>query len=419
MPRRPSIPAYRCHKQSGQAVVTLPTPTGQRRDVLLGPYGSPESRKEYARVIAEWEANGRFVPQPAPSAAPSSGNLTVAELLLRYFTWAQQHYGDAGSHDGELANLKRAARPLRELYAHTPAREFGPLALRTLQQHLVEAGLCRKQVNARINRLRRIFKWAVSYELLPPAVSEALRSVGGLQKGRSGAPDHEPVKPVAVEHVEATLPFLPDPVAAMVRLQLLTGCRAGEVMVMRAVDLDTSGPIWVYRPHSHKNRHRGLDRIIFLGPQAQAVVKPFLTTDLHAYLFSPKRYVEELRAKRAAARKTKRTPSELARKRKENPKRKPAERYDRRSYRQAVLRGVEKANAERSRADQERQPGLRLPPIPPWSPLQLRHTAATRLRAKYGLEAAKVILGHTRVETSQIYAEADQTKAQRIMGEVG
>lgn len=55
----------------------------------------------------------------------------------------------------------------------------------------------------------------------------------------------------------------------MTRLQSLTGMRAGEVMAMRGVALNTSGPVWVYTPRHHKNRHRGLDRIIHLGPKAQ------------------------------------------------------------------------------------------------------------------------------------------------------
>ena len=57
--------------------------------------------------------------------------------------------------------------------------------------------------------------------------------------------------------------------------------------------------------------------------------------------------------------------------------------------------------------------------VPHWSPLQLRHTAATAIRAKYGVEAAKVILGHTKVETTQIYAERDLGKAREIMAEIG
>ena len=79
----------------------------------------------------------------------------------------------------------------------------------------------------------------------------------------------------------------------------------------------------------------------------------------------------------------------------------PAERYNRRSYRVAIVRACREAD------------------VPAWSPLQLRHTAATLIRAKYGLEAAKAILGHTRVETSQIYAERDLGRAAEIMKEIG
>jgi hypothetical protein len=41
MPRTASIPTYRLHRQSGQAVVTLRDAVGLRRDVLLGRYNTP------------------------------------------------------------------------------------------------------------------------------------------------------------------------------------------------------------------------------------------------------------------------------------------------------------------------------------------------------------------------------------------
>jgi integrase len=187
----------------------------------------------------------------------------------------------------------------------------------------------------------------------------------------------------------------------MVQVQLATGCRPGEVVIMRATDLNMAGSVWEYRPASHKNKHRGKDRVIYLGPPAQEVVKPFLTTNLEAYLFSPRRYFEEMRAHRTAKRKFKRTPNRLKRKRKAKPRRQPGERYDRNSYANAVARACRKAG------------------VPELRPLQLRHTAATLIRAKYGIEAAKVILGHTKIETSQIYAERDLAKAQQIMAEIG
>ena len=50
---------------------------------------------------------------------------------------------------------------------------------------------------------------------------------------------------------------------------------------------------------------------------------------------------------------------------------------------------------------------------------QLRHNAATRLRREFGIEVARVILGHGRLETTEIYAEVDREKAIAAMSRVG
>src|SRR5262245_33135805 len=91
MPHRNHVPTYRLHKQSGQAIVTLSDGLGCRRDVLLGKFGTPESRAEYARVLAEWEANGRR-PPVSPSAMP---DITINELILRFWPHAEMHYRHA------------------------------------------------------------------------------------------------------------------------------------------------------------------------------------------------------------------------------------------------------------------------------------------------------------------------------------
>src|SRR5947208_12613140 len=93
MSRPLKIPSYRLHKQSGQAVVTLADGLGSRRDVLLGRYGTPESRAEYARVIAEWEANGRRLANPSTA---TGSDLSMNELLLGYWNHAQDYYRKNG-----------------------------------------------------------------------------------------------------------------------------------------------------------------------------------------------------------------------------------------------------------------------------------------------------------------------------------
>src|SRR5262245_61635808 len=151
--RKGSPPSYRLHKQSGQAIVSLPLGNGTYRDVLLGPYDTNESRTEYARVLAEWEAGCGLVAPTSPAR-----DLTVAELILAYWRWAEQHYvDDQGGPAQELDNVHLALRPLNRLYGDTPATAFGPLALRAIQADLCKS-LARKTVNARIDRIRRVFK---------------------------------------------------------------------------------------------------------------------------------------------------------------------------------------------------------------------------------------------------------------------
>ena len=60
-----------------------------------------------------------------------------------------------------------------------------------------------------------MFKWGVSEELISPSVYPALCAVPGLRKGRSGARESAPVKPVSEELVQALKPFVNRQVWAM------------------------------------------------------------------------------------------------------------------------------------------------------------------------------------------------------------
>jgi integrase len=387
------VPSYRLHKPSGQAVVTL-----SGRDHYLGRHGSPESKAEYDRLIAEYLASRRQHPdrQGQPHA------FTIDAMILAVWKEAELHYRHPdGTPTGELDNLRDALRPLRRLYGHTPAADFGPLALRAVRDEMIRAGLCRTTVNARVNRVRRAFRWAASLELIPAAVPHALATVPGLQRGRCDALESEGVKPVDWAHVDATLPHLPRPVAAMVLVMRYSNCRAEDAVVMRGCDLKVDGDVWAYTPASHKNAWRSHERVIYLGPQAQAVIRPFLRTDLGAYLFSPGEALEEHHARRRAQRKSKRTPSELRKQRKQMPKWVPRSRYDVNSVQQAVRRACRRAG------------------VPEWSLLELRHTRATEVRERYGVEGAAAAMGHRRVETTQIYAEMNERLSQDIAREIG
>ena len=422
--RHRKIPDYTRHKATGQAVVRL-----DGRDVYLGKHNTPASREKYDRTIAEW-LTARRIASPAPlstgtDAQPSP--LTVNELILAFWKHAQDHYRSPdGEPTGELVNIKAALRPLRQLYGTTPAAEFGPLGLRSVRQSMIAAGLMRTTINARVNRVRRAFRWAVSMELIPPTILPALKAVDGLLKGRTKAREPEPVDPVSKAVVDQTLPYLSGPVAGLVQLQQLTGMRPGEACAVRGRDLEFGDPTGTYRPASHKTAWKGKGRAVVLGPRAQELLRSFVKTDPAECLFDPRDAVAEHHAARTARRKSKPTPSELA-KRKADPGRNHARRYTRLTYRNAVSRACDKAfphpelsaipraklTADQAAELREWRKSHR------WRPNQLRHTVATEVRARYGLEASQTVLGHSRADVTQIYAERDVTKAREVMAQMG
>ena len=184
--------------------------------------------------------------------------------------------------------LRLSFRLLRELYGHTLASEFGPLALKTVRQAMIDAKLSRTEINRRVGRIVRAVKWAVENERVAASVHHGLKAVAGLKKGRTEAKELDPVKPVPEAHVEAVRPFVARQVWAMIELQRLTGMRPGEVCQMRTCDIDVAGKVWSYVPPRHKTEHHGRKREIPIGPRAQAILRPWLKSDPTAYLFSPR-----------------------------------------------------------------------------------------------------------------------------------
>src|SRR5262249_40620638 len=152
---------------------------------------------------------------------------------------------------------------------------------------MIDAGRSRKLINKDVDRIRQMFGWAVENELLPVAVSQALREVQGLRKGRSAARETTPVEPVSEGLVGAVLPHLAPQVAAMIQLQHLCGARPQEVVSIRPCEITIAGDIRLYQPRSHKTEHLDRDKVIVLGPKAQAILRPWLERVSGAYCFVP------------------------------------------------------------------------------------------------------------------------------------
>ena len=314
-------PSYRLHKATGQAVVTL-----NGREIYLGKHGTKASKAAYDRKLAEWLAGGRRL--------PGGTTVTVAGVIKVYWPFAEKHYRRLdGTPTNEINEVKASIRPLNHLYGTLPAASFGPLALKAIRQLMIDGyehpkyghqvPLSRGVINHRLARIKRMFRWAVENELVSGSVYHALTAVRGLQRGRSEAREAPGVHPVARAVVEDTLPLFWPTMRDMVRLQLETGMRPGELVTMRGCDIDMTGKTWLYSPPQHKNLHHGHGRAIAIGPRAQEIIQRHLTMNTGAILFSPRAVMEEKAVALRAKRKTKVQPSQQNR-RKKNPKKRPA-----------------------------------------------------------------------------------------------
>lgn len=98
--------------------------------------------------------------------------------------------------------------------------------------------------------------------------------------------------------------------------------------------------------------------------------------------------------------------SEKQRVRKSHFLKKLRPRYDKNSYRRAMLYAIAAA----------RRVGVN---VPDFHPHQIRHTVATQVTKEYGIEAAKVLLGHRNLKVTEGYAELEKASAIKAASELG
>ena len=264
-----------------------------------------------------------------------------------------------------LRMLRQAKINYHGLIVHVATAEAeaaGPAMITGLQNWMQNQGnLCRRTINDRIAWIKRAFRWAAENEYIPPEIVSRLEVARSLKAGRCKAPEGQGVKPVDWQTVQNTINHCPQKLATMITVHWFTGMRPGEVVKMRKSEIDQSGEIWIYKPKEHKNAYRGQQRFVPLGEHAKAALLPWWMKTKSDLLWE----MQPL------------------------------------SYYRAIKRVNQKHN------------------LKSWPPNQIRHSAATRLRKEIGIEAARVVLGHRSVSTTEIYAESDVNRAIEAMRKVG
>lgn len=346
------------HKSSDRAYVKI---NGRR--IYLGKWNSEEADEAYELAILKWRKSQEGMRE---------FETTVGELCLAFMKYADQFYRDEqGKPTGETNNYKYALRPLVALFRNVKCCQFGTSKLFEVRDELVKVHV-RKQVNIHLARIKRVFKWGVSQEMLPVTTYTALQTVEGLQRSRSNAKESEPVLPVPIEDFKKTLPYLTDPLSRMVQFQILTGARPSEARLLKVGDINTEGEVWIYKPNSHKNKWRGKERTICIGPKAQTIIMPYVQDAISGsqFVFRPKSEVNK--------------PYSL----------------------HGMISSISKA-CKKAKVDS-------------WTSGRLRHNAATIINQTFGdLDASRVVLGHSEKTTTEIYAERDIQKAIEIARQIG
>lgn len=361
-------PVYGNHKGSARTTVN-----GKR--VYLGAYNSPESKAAFDEIISDWEA------AHAERKPTVNVDLTVSRLAVLFLKHAEKEYQREGQQTGEAKNFRYALKSLTHHFHGVRCIDFGPKKLKQLQQMLVDEGLAQQTVNGRVRRIKQVFDWGVSEELISVSVAQALRTVHGLRSGKTSARAPQPKGAVSESHVTAVKPFVTRPVWGMIQFMLLTGCRPAECCGMRWSEIDTSGSVWVYSPKHHKTAHKGKKRLVMIGPKGQQILNSLRELSRSDYVFDPMTGLEEfIRNNYGDDAKVRKT---------------VGEHYSPFSLHAAVRKACDKAKIAR------------------WSPGQLRKTRATNARQQADLETAQQVLGHSSKSTTERhYAAVDLSRAE-------
>lgn len=376
MGRKPTWPPKVQHHKSGRDRVRI-----RGQDIYLGPTDSDEAKAAYARLLAQMTGPD----SPIPAVGNVASTKTVADVVAEWWIGPGQDYSQRGR---ELKQYQSTFRPLLRLHGPTYADEFGLDQLEEVQRAMAsgswlteeerkeltdrgkEVNWCRNVVNRRIVRIRTVWRWAEQKKLVPAGAWSALRTLRGLTTNNPRVRNTAKRKAPSAEQVEALAKACPPFVQVMIRLQILSGMRPGEVRVMRPCDIDRGDPaLWIFRPYQHKNEWRNYEKLVPLGPACQELLAPLLEhTPPEAWLFPARRgrgILQEGEYGRQGD--------------------KP---YSDSGYSHAVARAAVKAGL----------PGLH--------GYLMRHHAKQRITRDHGLDVARAVLGQKSISTTDGYGDS-------------
>lgn len=345
-----------------------------------------------------------------------SSVVTVGELIEKYETHRKKviNFVNHNLEHPDFRFIKRV-RQFLKAYKDWPIDTLGPDELESIRSALinhkyvhgkVQKRYTRRGINDVIKWIRRIWRWGMGRQLVKPEQIQGFEEVRALKMGDTDAPDNRRRGRVTRKELDKVVVNVPSVVADMLKLIWHTGMRPQEVCKMRPYDIVCEdSECWLYIPErdrtpvgKHKTTRYERVKVIPLTAECQKILAPRIKDfNSKQYIFSPKESMARLQEQKSAAR---RTPLNWGNRpgsnRKEHPMIRPGEQYNNGSLCQACKRGCERAGVEK------------------FVPYDLRRTMATGTRAVLGKEAAKVLLGHTKTDTTDIYLLEEVQEAIKV-----
>lgn len=357
LPRpRNSIPKYSVDR-NGRAFTKV-----GGRFISLGRGDRPESRQRYAAILTA-HTNGSTLEVSPITAGKRKPGVTLSELFCKYVTDALPRFSRAERHCQTTV-----IRLAHQFFGATPVADFGPLKLRALRDAMIAGDptatsaegkasprkpWSRNTVNRQVKRLRAIIRWGVSWEMVSPAIVDALDTVASLSASETTAAESKVRLAVPDQDIEAVRQQLRPKHRDVLDLLLLTGARPGELLMLTTGMIEQSGEVWRSELFSHKSSHKGKRRVLFFNAAAQLILRTYLRADANEVLFKMRRD----------------------------------------NFGHTIKRACLRAK------------------VTPFCPHQLRHTVATKLVDEIGTEAAQRLLGHATAAMTEHYSKAAERQA--------
>lgn len=392
---RSKAPARRYHI-SGQDVVTI-----DGRDYYLGPHDSAMAIARYAVLMAKYQESGLRLPADfnlssledraaiiAGAAAPLMpvSDQTKQPATVRHVTAAYRAQVKVIHADNkqELHRVKMLCDELDKHDGNVLVKDYGPVKLKAQRKRWIDAGKARVYCNRLTNLVVRMWKFAVSEEIVTENLWTALKSVEPLKVGQTTAREVAKREAVKIDDVRLTAKQLTPVLKAMVRVQLATGMRPSELCNMRPCEIDRSGSEWIYRPAKHKTAHKGITKAIPIVGDAREAIEDYINRPANKYLFSPRESMLWHIINKLANKDTVIGLESVQW---------LGEKYSPTSYRQSIQRAAKRAK------------------VSLWYPYQIRHLALSEVRKALNVEAAQALAGHARVDMTEHYAGISEERA--------